>query len=158
MSKSFLRYTLIFPFLGILVFTLSLIFAPITYNFNLESFLVIYSFYIFYIFGWLLFHFSSNKVFNLKSTRFNINFSKSYFHELLLLRKIFLYLTIVFLMLNFYDFFILGDVLSKGIVALREERTLEGQRGSFVGFFIVLLSATPLLLMTLTYLLANEKK
>lgn len=158
MSKNFLQHTLIFPFLGIFIFTLSLVFAPITYNFNSESFLIIYGFYLFYILGWLAFYFALKNNVKLNCTHKFQKTYTAYFHKLEFLTTIFLYLTIIFLVLNVYDFFVVGDVLNRGIIALREERTLEGQRGSFVGFFIVLLSAVPLILMTLTYLLAKEKR
>lgn len=154
MSRDFVKYTLVVPFYGIFLFTLSLFLSPITYDFNSGAAFVIYGFYFFYLVGWVFAWCTlrNNQLTHSKSYRVN---QKSTLVALSRARLFFFYMTLFFLGANYFDFFVLGDVLNKGVVALREERTLDGQRGSIVGFVIVLLSGSPLMLLTLTQMLAK---
>lgn len=118
--------------------------SPITYNVDFYAFLYFFGFYAFFLLGWLFFTLTLSKGAFLNKEGFSIKNSKLSF----LLKSTFI-LLICSLIINVYDFFIVGDVLNKGIVALREERTVQGARGSIVGVLIVLLSAFPVILLVL---------
>lgn len=142
MVQTFSEYklSLALPLFIISCFVLLFFYGPISYTFNIGTLFLIFLFYFSYLLGWFYFNFLPKKNFFYKK-------SEGESSQILNITTMLSFFTGVYIVVIFYDFFIIGDVFGVGITETREIRTLEGSRGSGIGFLVILFTGAPLLLL-----------
>jgi len=145
------KLSLILPLLSVSGLMLLFFYGPINYPFNFSALLLFLLFYFSYVFGWFSYNLMPKK-------RISCEIEAHTPRKISSVTTILSFLTGIYLVLIFYDFFVIGNLLNVGITEAREVRTIEGPRGSIIGFLVVLFTGAPLLLLISLLVYKDSKK